>query len=84
MKPESRKQLDLWIIFKGLPEAKILEIYKDADISIPFEQFYAMYKKATKVKPNNKFPFFYVDVRTDDFRRNFNIRIEPNSVEEEE
>lgn len=66
--PESRKQLDLFIIFKGFPEKKLIEIYKDCDSGVPFETFYKMYKKATK----RPFSFFYIDARSDMFRRNFN------------
>ena len=66
--PESRKQLDLFLIFKGFPEKKLIEIYKDCDSSIPFETFYNIYHEATK-KP---FSFMYIDTRSDSFRCNFN------------
>jgi len=76
--PESRKQLDLFIIFKGQPTKKLEEIYRDSDLSIPFEQFAEMYKLATEVKPFSQYPFFYVDTRAEEFRRNFNTRIDCN------
>jgi len=66
--PESRKQIDLFMIFKGFPEDKIALIYKDCDSSIPFETFYKIYKKSTKY-PHS---FMYIDTRSDQFRRNFN------------
>ena len=66
--PESRKQLDLFIIFKGFAEKKIYELYKDCDSSIPFETFYNMYQQATQ-RPHS---FFYVDSRSDKCRSNFN------------
>lgn len=69
--PESRKQLDLWIIFKGFTFEKIKEIYKDCDTGIPLDLFYSIYQKATK-KP---YSFMYIDTRTDQFRRNFNEEI---------
>ncbi len=65
--PESRKQLDLFLIFKGFPEKKLAEIYKDCDSGIPFETFHHIYKKSTK----NPFSFLYIDTRSDSYRRNF-------------
>ncbi len=84
--PESRKQLDLFIIFKGQPEKKLQEIYRDADLAIPFEKFLSMYKEATKINKDKKkkqFPFFYVDTRNDDFRRYFNQRFIDDQEEKE-
>ena len=65
--PESRKQIDLFLIFKGFPQKKVEEIYKDCDNSVPFETFLEVYKNATE-KP---FSFMYIDTRADKFRRNF-------------
>ncbi len=65
--PESRKQLDVILIFKGFTEQKLKELYKDCDSSIPFDTFYAMYKEATE-KP---FSFMYIDCRNDRIRQNF-------------
>ena len=65
--PESRKQLDLWMIFKGFPEKKLQEIYRDCDSGLPFEMFYKIYKKATK----HPFSFLFIDTRSDSYRRNF-------------
>jgi hypothetical protein len=80
--PESRKQIDVWMLFKGHPEKKLEEIYNDADISIPFDDFLALYKKATK----HKFSFLYINTRGDEFRRNFNEQFvfhEPESEEDD-
>lgn len=65
--PESRKQIDLFLIFKGFPEEKIALIYKDCDSSVPFETFLEIYKKSTQ-KPHS---FMYIDTRADQFRCNF-------------
>ena len=65
--PESRKQLDLFMIFKGFPDAKLSEIYKDCDSGIPFETFCKIYKKATK----HPFSFMYINTRSDSYRKNF-------------
>src|SRR5690606_18432751 len=45
--PESRKQIDLFLIFKGFTERKLQEIYKDCDSGLPFQTFFQIYKKAT-------------------------------------
>jgi hypothetical protein len=66
--PQSRKQIDYWLIYKGATEEKLETIYKDADISIPFEEFKEIYQDATE-EPYN---FLYVDVRNDQFRKNYN------------
>jgi len=50
--PESRKQIDLFLIFRGFPERKMQEIYKDCDAGISFETFLQMYKTATE-KPHS-------------------------------
>ena len=65
--PESRKQIDLFLIFKGFPQEKIALIYKDCDSSVPFEIFYKIYKKSTK-KPHS---FIYIYTPSDQFRCNF-------------
>jgi hypothetical protein len=77
--PESRKQLDLFIIFKGFPEKKLEIIHKDIDSAVPFELFYKMYRKATK----RPYSFLYCDTRSDSFRRNFNEKFIIKYPEEE-
>lgn len=64
LKPESRKQIDLMMIFKGFPVKKLEEIYKDCDSSVPFETFIEIYKKATEKQHS----FMYIDTRSDSFR----------------
>ena len=64
--PESRKQLDLFMVFKGFPDAKLGEIYKDCDSAIPFETFCKICKKATK----HPFSFMYMNPRSDSYRKN--------------
>ena len=66
--PESRKQIDLFIIFKGFPDAKLEHIHTDCDTRIDFETFSRLYKKATE----KDYSFLYIDTRADEFRRNFN------------
>jgi len=66
--PQSRKQIDLFMIFRGFTQAKLNEIYKDCDSGVPFDTFVNIYNKATE-RPHS---FLYVDARSDCFRRNFN------------
>jgi hypothetical protein len=68
LKPESRKQIDIFMIFKGFNDKKLAEIHKDCDSSVPFETFQRVYKQATE-KP---FTFLYIDTRSDKFRCCFN------------
>ena len=76
--PESRKQIDLFMIFKGFPEDKVALIYKDCDSSVPFPLFYKIYRKATK-RPHS---FMYIDTRSDKFRSNFDSEFILNFKEE--
>lgn len=78
--PESRKQIDVFILFKSLAEKKLEIIYKDSDTSLDYDLFYKIYKKATK-KP---FSFLFIDTRDDEFRRNFNEKFIINEPLEEE
>ena len=68
--PQARKQIDIWIIFGGQSDEKLKIIYKDSDLSIPFELFYKLYKFATR----RPFNFFYIDTTSEDYRIGFNKR----------
>ena len=69
--PESRKQMDYTLLFKGLPDHKLQEVYRDSDISIDFPMFEKVYKFATQ----KLYSFLYIDIRNDKFRINFNTEI---------
>jgi hypothetical protein len=62
-------QINFFIAFKGLSEAKLEECWRKLDISIPFDVYLAAYKHATA----EKYDFFYLNTRTDEMRRNFNF-----------
>jgi ABC-type cobalamin/Fe3+-siderophores transport system ATPase subunit len=62
-------QINFFIAFKGLSEAKLEECWRKLDISIPFDVFLAAYKHAT----SEKYDFFYLNTRSDEMRRNFNF-----------
>jgi hypothetical protein len=82
--PESRKQCDIWILFRGLPEAELKIIYANSSQKIPLKLFMNLYEKATE-KP---FSFFYIDKNNREYRRNFNevfdLEKEKKNMESEE
>jgi len=65
--PETIRQMDYCLVFKGESEDKLQKIHKDLDLSIDFEKFVKIYHNATK----EKFSFLYIDARSEVFRRNF-------------
>jgi hypothetical protein len=71
LKPESRKQIDVWLLFGKLSDKNLETIYEDADLPVSFEVFRSAYKQAT-AKPFN---FLYVDTLTGTFRINFAEKI---------
>ncbi|RZI45303.1 hypothetical protein [Candidatus Finniella inopinata] len=70
--PQSRKQLDYIILFKGHSIKKLQEIHRDADLSIDFNDFVKAYELTTE----EKFCFLYVDCINGLLRKNFNTSIE--------
>ncbi len=66
--PESRIQLDYFLIYKGQTEEKLQAIYKDADLDIEYDVFQKLYKDATE----EPYSFLYVDARNCEFRKNYN------------
>lgn len=67
LKPESIKQMDFILLFKGQSDDKLAKIIKDADIAIDLPTLKIIYDDATK----EDFGFLYIDVRNDAFRKNF-------------
>lgn len=65
--PESIKQMDYCLLFRGEPEAKLEKLHKDLDLAITIEMFKKIYYNATE-KP---YSFLYIDVRNELYRRNF-------------
>eukprot|EP00732_Lithocolla_globosa_P000103 Lithocolla_globosa_v1_NODE_19_length_9697_cov_21.310620.p4 type:complete len:283 gc:universal NODE_19_length_9697_cov_21.310620:3703-4551(+) len=68
LEPSSRRQIDYYLIFNGINEEKLEQLYKNADLSITYEQFKILYRTATSEKYN----FLYIDVNGDNYRHNFN------------
>lgn len=66
--PSQIKQMDYILLFRSHSIEKLQKLYKDADLSIPFDVFYKMYKHAT----SEPFGFLYIDTNNEQFRQNFN------------
>ncbi len=69
--PESIRQMDYVILGRNHTLDKLEKIYTDLDLSIPFVEFVQMYQTATQ----DKYNFFYINVVDEEYRVNFNYRI---------
>jgi len=65
--PGSRSQIDSYILFPGLNDEKLDEIYKYANLSVDEDTFKKLYHNATEEKYN----FLYIDT-IGNYRKNFN------------
>jgi hypothetical protein len=74
LKPEAIINLDYMLMFGNIPLEKLKIVYNHLDLSIPFELFIKMYENSTKEKYN----FFYVNIRDEQFRKNFNFQYQIN------
>lgn len=79
---QARKQLDYVLLYSGLAQSpdKLLDAYKDLDLSVPFEMFSEMYKYCTK----ERFHFMYIDVVNSEFRHDFTHKLTPPTEHDEE
>ena len=75
LQPQAIKQLDYVVLFRSFNEEKLTRMYELLDLSIPQENFFALYKYAT-LEP---FHFLFIDVRNDLYRKDFNILIDAHS-----
>jgi len=73
--PQSRKQIDLWILPKGQTEDKLEKIYSSCQCNIDFETFIRYYNIATKDGKKNKHNFFFFMPELCEYRRNFNVEL---------
>lgn len=67
LKPESLKQMDYYLCFKGMSDEKLEKLRTDGDLSVEFNTFDKLYTHAT----GDKYGFLYIDTRNDQFRKNF-------------
>lgn len=77
LKPEQWKQVDYFLLFKGQSEDKLKDLYKHANIQIPFEQFKRIYEVATE----QKYSFLTIDSTNQIFRSNFNREFDLEGTE---
>jgi len=63
--------LDYMIIFKGQDQDKLEKIHKRLDLGIDFETFKNYYDFAVK----DPYNFLYIDIRNDEYRKNFNEKL---------
>ena len=66
--PATTQQCDYFILFGGYPEERLEQLYKQLVLSVNFDEFLKLYNHAT----TKKFDFLYIDVRRNQYRRNFN------------
>lgn len=71
LQPAALKQLDYFLCFRSFSVDKLEDIHKHLDLSIDFPEFLRIYQYATAAP----YSFLYVDVRKDQFRKNFNEEI---------
>jgi actin-related protein len=74
--PQSLKNMDFLILFRGESEDKLKHLYQNADLSISFEEFQKIYNIAVNHKP---YSFLYIDKTNNTFRINFNQEIKLKS-----
>lgn len=70
--PDSRQQVGLWLLFPKLNDKDLQMIYEDSDPPISWEEFKALYDKAT----NEPYSFLYF-TPDGEFRRKFTHKFEP-------
>jgi hypothetical protein len=67
LKPESIKQEDYVLLFKGQDERKLEKIKNDCSLRIDFDKFKKIYDDAT----TEPFNFLYINTRDEQYRKNF-------------
>ena len=68
--------LDYMIIFKGQDNDKLEKIHRRLDLGIDFETFKSYYDFAVK----DPYNFLYIDIRNDEYRKNFNEKLIINKM----
>lgn len=66
--PAQHKNVVIHLLFPGLSEEKLSEVYRNCDMSISFNQLKDMYLTASE----GQYSFFYMNCRDDDYRKRFN------------
>ena len=71
LSPQSRRQVDCWLLFGGLKKNKLEQVIRDCDTRLDYAEFEQVYKFAT----SGKYNFMYLDCARDTYRNNFNEEI---------
>jgi hypothetical protein len=72
LEPESRENINMWLVFKDQPVKALSELYEAASVNMPFKQFISLYKTAMKYEKS----FFYVNATDHDYRISFSHKFE--------
>jgi hypothetical protein len=67
LRPASVRQLDYILLFRGLPDDKLIELHKKITTPTPIRDFLNIYRNCT-ILP---YSFMYIDVKRGLYRRNF-------------
>lgn len=65
------RNLDYMIMFKGQDDEKLELIHRSLDLGISLEDFEKLYHYAVE----EPYSFLYIDIRNDEYRKNFNEKI---------
>jgi hypothetical protein len=69
VQPQGWKNCSYALCFKSFSDDKLEHIHKHMDLTIPFEKFKDIYDYVHK---DDKYDFLYIDVRNQNYRKNFN------------
>jgi len=67
----ARKNVDLILVFGKINKEKMEQIYEDANVLIPFEQFYTLYRQVT----DPQYQFLWINTTNGELRNGFNSRL---------
>ena len=71
LSPMARRQIDVFLLFKGMKKNKLEQVIRDCDTSLDYDKFERVYKFATL----ERYSFLYIDCARDVFRKNFSEQI---------
>lgn len=77
--PQALRQIDQWLIFKGMKKEKLEKILKDSDMPYEYNDFERLYKHCVSKKYN----FMYLDTSSGIIRKNFNEELFIENNEDE-
>jgi hypothetical protein len=73
LQPQTLKQLDYFLCFKSFSRDKLEHIHKVLDLTIDIDKFYNVYDFC--FENSMGYDFLYIDVREQEFRKNFNKKL---------